>query len=66
MRNSSTLRQGSLILAAKFLEEFAGVRAVGARRHGRTRLLEALRATTTRPRRNGYGRLIAELARGLA
>jgi leucyl aminopeptidase len=68
MKNSSTLRQGSPVLAAKFLEEFAGDGAWAHVDMAGTGFLERSRGDYYRvPGGTGYGvRLIAELASGLA
>ena len=68
MRNSSTLRQGSPVLAAKFLEEFAGEGPWAHVDMAGPGFLERSRGDYYRvPGGTGYGvRLIAELARGLA
>jgi leucyl aminopeptidase len=68
MKNGSTLRQGSPVLAAKFLEEFAGDGAWAHVDMAGPGFLERSRGDYYRvPGGTGYGvRLIAELARGLA
>jgi leucyl aminopeptidase len=64
MKNSSTLRQGSPVLAAKFLEEFAGEGAWAHIDMAGPGFLERSRGDYYRvPGGTGYGvRLIAELA----
>jgi leucyl aminopeptidase len=68
MKNGSTLRQGSPVLAAKFLEEFAGEGPWAHVDMAGPGFLERSRGDYYRvPGGTGYGvRLIAELARGLA
>jgi leucyl aminopeptidase len=68
MKNSSTLRQGSPVLAAKFLEEFAGDGPWAHIDMAGPGFLERSRGDYYRvPGGTGYGvRLIAELASGLA
>jgi leucyl aminopeptidase len=68
MKNSSTLRQGSPVLAAKFLEEFAGDGAWAHIDMAGPGFLERSRGDYYRvPGGTGYGvRLIAELASSLA
>jgi leucyl aminopeptidase len=68
MKNGSTLRQGSPVLAAKFLEEFAGDGPWGHIDMSSPGFLERSRGDYYRvPGGTGYGvRLIAELARSLA
>ncbi len=67
MKNGSTLRQGSPVLAAKFLEEFAGEGPWAHVDMAGPGFLERSRGDYYRvPGGTGYGvRLIAELARGL-
>ncbi len=67
MKNGSTLRQGSPVLAAKFLEEFAGEGPWAHVDMAGPGFLERSRGDYLRvPGGTGYGvRLIAELARGL-
>jgi leucyl aminopeptidase len=67
MKNGSTLRQGSPVLAAKFLEEFAGDGPWAHVDMAGPGFLERSRGDYMRvPGGTGYGvRLIAELARGL-
>ena len=67
MKNGSTLRQGSPVLAAKFLEEFAGDGPWAHVDMAGPGFLERSRGDYLRvPGGTGYGvRLIAELARGL-
>jgi leucyl aminopeptidase len=67
MKNGSTLRQGSPVLAAKFLEEFAGDGPWAHVDMAGPGFLERSRGDYYRvPGGTGYGvRLIAELARGL-
>jgi leucyl aminopeptidase len=68
MKNGSTLRQGSPVLAAKFLEEFAGEGPWAHIDMAGPGFLERSRGDYYRvPGGTGYGvRLIAELATGLA
>ena len=68
MKNSSTLRQGSPVLAAKFLEEFAGEGPWAHIDMAGPGFLERSRGDYYRvPGGTGYGvRLIAELASSLA
>ena len=68
MKNSSTLRQGSPVLAAKFLEEFAGEGPWAHVDMAGPGFLERSRGDYYRvPGGTGYGvRLIAELATSLA
>ena len=68
MKNSSTLRQGSPVLAAKFLEEFAGEGAWAHIDMAGPGFLERSRGDYYRvPGGTGYGvRLIAELASSFA
>ena len=68
MKNSSTLRQGSPVLAAKFLEEFAGDGPWAHIDMAGPGFLERSRGDYYRvPGGTGYGvRLIAELASSLA
>jgi leucyl aminopeptidase len=68
MKNSSTLRQGSPVLAAKFLEEFAGEGPWAHVDMAGPGFLERSRGDYYRvPGGTGYGvRLIAELASSLA
>jgi len=68
MKNGSTLRQGSPVLAAKFLEEFAGDGPWAHVDMAGPGFLERSRGDYYRvPGGTGYGvRLIAELASGLA
>jgi len=68
MKNGSTLRQGSPVLAAKFLEEFAGEGPWAHVDMAGPGFLERSRGDYYRvPGGTGYGvRLIAELARELA
>jgi leucyl aminopeptidase len=67
MKNGSTLRQGSPVLAAKFLEEFAGDGPWAHVDMAGPGFLERSRGDYLRvPGGTGYGvRLIVELARGL-
>jgi leucyl aminopeptidase len=67
MKNGSTLRQGSPVLAAKFLEEFAGDGPWAHVDMAGPGFLERTRGDSMRvPGGTGYGvRLIAELAREL-
>ena len=68
MKNASTLRQGSPVLAAKFLQEFAGEGAWAHIDMAGPGFLERSRGDYYRvPGGTGYGvRLIVELARSLA
>jgi leucyl aminopeptidase len=68
MKNASTLRQGSPVLAAKFLEEFAGDGPWGHLDMSGPGFLERSRGDYYRvPGGTGYGvRLIVELAASLA
>jgi leucyl aminopeptidase len=68
MKNASTLRQGSPVLAAKFLEEFAGDGPWAHLDMSGPGFLERSRGDYYRvPGGTGYGvRLIAELAASLA
>jgi leucyl aminopeptidase len=68
MKNSSTLRQGGPVLAAKFLEEFAGEGAWAHVDMAGPGFLERSRGDYYRvPGGTGYGvRLLAELASSLA
>jgi leucyl aminopeptidase len=68
MKNSSTLRQGSPVLAAKFLEEFAGEGPWAHVDMAGPGFLERSRGDYYRvPGGTGYGvRLVAELASSLA
>ncbi len=68
MKNSSTLRQGSPVLAAKFLEEFAGDGPWAHVDMAGPGFLERSRGDYYRvPGGTGYGvRLVAELASGFA
>ncbi len=68
MKNASTLRQGSPVLAAKFLEEFAGEGPWAHVDMAGPGFLERSRGDYYRvPGGTGYGvRLIAELAAGFA
>jgi len=68
MKNGSTLRQGSPVLAAKFLEEFAGEGAWAHIDMAGPGFLERSRGDYYRvPGGTGYGvRLLAELAGAFA
>ena len=68
LKNGSTLRQGSPVLAAKFLQEFAGDGPWAHIDMSSPGFLERSRGDYYRvPGGTGYGvRLIAELARSLA
>ena len=68
MKNGSELRNGACVLAAAFLQEFAGDGPVGARRHGGPGYLARKRPDYALDEGgSGYGvRLIVELAQRLA